>query len=200
MLAQRYREAEITFHRLSSEEQVRLLRNGALDAGLVLLPIENADQITIEQLFRLPAVAVVADNHPLAGRSQVSLRDVARETLIDVRDDFAPAPYDHVDRISRMCGVALHVERYVPSLERLFDEVRESSGTALLPSCVCQLAGPGFRYIPVYDRGADFTFGMAHYRDRDGRLLNRFLQATREVNLQRLRGRDCDPYVPQYEN
>lgn len=201
VLNQRYREAEITFHRLSSEEQVRLLRNGALDAALVLLPIDNADQIAIEQLFRLPAVAVLADTHPLAGRSQVTLRDIARETLIDLRDDFVPAPYDHVDRISRMCGVLLHVERYVPTLERLFDEVRETGGAALLPSCVSQLAGPGFRSIPVHDRGADFTFGMAHYRDRDGRLLNRFLQVTREVNLHRLRGRDCEPCgTAHYEN
>lgn len=202
VLGERYREAEISFHRLSSEEQVRLLRNGALDAALVLLPIENADHIAIEQLFRLPAVALVHDSHALAHRHQISLRDIAQEDLVDVRDDFAPAPYDHVSRISRMCGVLLHVDRYVSSLERLFDDVRDSGSVALLPSCVCQLAGPGFRCLPINDRGADFTFGMAHFRERDGRLLNRFLQVTREVNLQRLRGRECDPCAPgsRYEN
>src|SRR5579862_174199 len=85
VLGERYREAEITFHRLSSEEQVRLLRNGALDVGLLLLPVENVDQIAIEQLFRLPAVALVAESHPLAHRQQISLRDVAQESLVDVR-------------------------------------------------------------------------------------------------------------------
>ncbi|HEY3835581.1 MAG TPA: LysR substrate-binding domain-containing protein [Bryobacteraceae bacterium] len=199
VLGDRYREAEITFHRLSSEEQVRQLRNGALDVGLVMLPIDNADQITIEQLFRLPAVALVADSHPLAHRQQISLRDVVRETLVDVRDDFAPAPYDHVDRISRMCGVPLHTDRYLASLERVFEDVREMGSLALLPSCVSQLAGPGFRCLQVHERGADFTFGMAHYRDRDGRLMNRFLQLTREVNLQRLRGREND-LTSRYEN
>ena len=201
-LAERYREAEITFHRMTSEEQIRLLRNGALDVGLVLLPIENADQIAIEQLFRLPAVALVADNHPLATRHHLSLRDVAQENLVDVRDDFAPSAYDHVNRISRMCGVPLHVDRYVPTLERLFDEVRETGGAAILPSCVSQLAGPGFRCLQIVDRGADFTFGMAHLRDRDGRLFNRFLQVTREVNLHRLRGREGDHFGPafRYEN
>ena len=199
VLGERYREAEITFHRLSSEEQIRLLRNGALDVGLVMLPIENADQIAIEQLFRLPAVALVADSHPLAHRQQISLRDVVRETLVDVRDDFAPVAYDHVDRISRMCGVPLHIDRYASSLERLFEDVREMGSVSLLPSCVSQLAGPGFRCLQVHERGADFTFGMAHYRDRDGRLLNRFLQLTRDVNLQRLRGRESD-ITSRYEN
>ena len=200
VLGERYREAEISFHRLSSEEQVRLLRNGALDAGLVLLPIENADQIAIEQLFRLPAVAVVADSHSLAHRNQISLRDIAREVLVDVRDDFAPAPYDHVDRISRMCGVPLRVERYVSNLELLLEEIRETGSVALLPSSICQLAGPGFRCLQIFERGADFTFGMAHYRERDGRLLKRFLELTREVNLHRLRGRECDSPAFRYEN
>ena len=199
VIAERYRDAEITFHRLGSEEQVRLLRNGALDVGLVLLPIENADQISIEQLFRLPAVALVAENHPLAHRQQISLREVAQESLLDVRDDFAPVPYDHSDRISRMCGVPLRVERYVPNLPRLFEEVREAGAVALLPACAGQLAGPGFRCIQINERGADFTFGMAHYRDRDGRLLNRFLQVTREVNLQRMRVRECET-ASRYEN
>jgi DNA-binding transcriptional LysR family regulator len=202
VLSERYQEAEITFHRMTNEEQVRLLRNGALDVGLLLLPVENADQIAIEQLFRLPAVALVADGHPLAHRRHISLRDVAPENLVDVRDDFDPAPYDHVNRISRMCGVPLHVDRYVPTLERLFEEVRETGGAAILPSCVCQLAGPGFRCLQIVDRGADFTFGMAHLRDREGRLFNRFLQVTREVNLQRMRARDCDHFGPasRYEN
>ena len=202
VLSERYREAEITFHRLSSEEQVRQLRNGGLDAGLVLLPIENADQISIEQLFRLPAVALVADSHPLAHRQQISLRDIAGENLVEVRDDFAPAPYDHLNRISRMCGVMLTAGRFVPSLERLFEEVRETGSAAILPSCVCQLAGPGFRCLQINERGADFTFGMAHFRDRDGRLLNRFLDVTRDVNLQRHRNREYDPgaSTSRYEN
>jgi DNA-binding transcriptional LysR family regulator len=199
VIAERYREAEITFHRLGSEEQIRLLRNGALDVALVLLPIENADQIAIEQLFRLPAVALVSESHPFAHRQNISLREVAQETLVDVRDDFAPVPYDHIDRISRMCGVLLRAEHYVPSLPRLFEEVRETGAMALLPACAAPLAGPGFRSLQINERGADFTFGMAHYRDRDGRLLNRFLQVTREVNLQRLRIRECEP-VSRYEN
>lgn len=201
-LATRYCEAEITFHRIATEEQVRLLRNGALDAGLLMLPVENADQIAIEQLFRLPAVALVADSHPLAGRTEISLRNVAQESIIDVRDEFAPTPYNHVDRVSRMCGVLLRVERYVPNLERLLEEIRETGAVALLPSCICQIVGNGFRCLSITERGADFTFGMAHYRDRDGKLLNRFLQVTREVNLQRLRTRECDPCgaVSRYEN
>jgi len=64
------------------------------------------------------------------------------------------------------------------------------------------LAGAGFRCLQIIERGADFTFGMAHYRDRGGRLLNRFLQTTREVNLQRFRGRECEPgsAAARYEN
>ena len=45
ILAEQYPDATFTFHNLSTEEQIRLLRNGALDAGLLMLPVENPDQI-----------------------------------------------------------------------------------------------------------------------------------------------------------
>ena len=96
VLLERYREADITFHRLSNEEQVRQLRNGSLDVGLMLLPVENADQIAIEQLFRLPAVAVVADSHPLAHRQQISLRD--EDDAGDREDDQQPNGKQQIDR------------------------------------------------------------------------------------------------------
>lgn len=186
-LTQRYREAQITFHRLTTEEQIRLLRNGGLDVALVMLPVENADQLRIEQLFRLPAVALVADWHPFSLRNEVSLRDVAPESIVDVRDEFVPHPYSHVDCISRMCGVVLRVERHAPNLERLFEDVRQTGSVAILPSCVCQLAGRGFRCMQIAEHDADFTFGVAHSRDRDDRLLHRFLETAREVNLHMFR-------------
>ena len=55
---------------------IALIRHRTLDAGLVLLPVENADQVTIDPLFRLSAVALVAISHPFAGHSEISLRDV----------------------------------------------------------------------------------------------------------------------------
>jgi DNA-binding transcriptional LysR family regulator len=190
VLAQRCGDGQVTFHRLTTAEQLRLLRSGALDVGLLMPPVENADHLDIEDLFRLPAVALLADTHPLAARGQLSLRDIARESIVDVWDDFAPLPYGHVDRISRICAVRLRVERHVPNLECLFEEVRETGAVALLPSCACQLAGSGFRCVPIAERDADFTFGVAHDRDRERRLLNQFLAAAREVNLYRLCGPD----------
>ena len=62
----------------------------------------------------------------------MSLREIAPESIVDVRDDFAPNPHNHVDRISRLCGVRLHVDRHAPNLNQLLQDVR---ATALSPYC-----------------------------------------------------------------
>jgi DNA-binding transcriptional LysR family regulator len=163
-LEQCYQEAQVTFHRLTSEEQLRLLRHGALDAGLFMLPVENAGHIRIEQLFRLPAVALVPDTHALAGRNEVSLADIAA----DRQDNRAPQSYNDVDRV-----------------EKLVDDVRHTGSVAILPCCVRQSAGHGLRCVPIAERNADFSFGVAYRpdrgRDRDDRLLQRFLETARSV-------------------
>ena len=150
-----------------------------------MLPVENADQVTIDPLFRLSAVALVAISHPFAGHSEISLRDVASGAVVDVRDDFAPRSYNHVEHIARMCGVPIHVKKRVPDLGRLFEDVRQTGSVAILPCCAQQLAGAGMRCVPITEPDADFTFGVAHQRDCDDPLLKGFLETLHEVNLRR---------------
>jgi DNA-binding transcriptional LysR family regulator len=193
-LTSKLREAEFNFHRLDTEEQIRLIRNRTLVAGLVLLPVENADQIRIEPLFRLPAVALVAISHPFAGHSEISLRDVASSAVIGVRDDFVPRSYDHVEHIARMCGVPIHVKKYVPDLGRLFQDVRQTGSVAILPCSAQQLAGAEMRSVPISEPDADFTFGVAHQRGCDYPLLKGFLETLHEVTLSRTPKCTYGPY------
>ena len=70
-----------------------------MDAGLVLLPVKNQDEISITQVFRLPAVALVAVTHPFAAYSKVSVRKIAAEATVDVRDDSAMQPHNPVEHL-----------------------------------------------------------------------------------------------------
>jgi len=178
-------QASFHFQCLDAEEQICMLRNGTLDAGLVLLPIENADQIRIEQLFRLPAVALVAGSHPFSKYGRISLREIASGDVVEVADVFMRRACHHVEHIARMCGVAIRVKRYAPDLERLFQHIRHSESVAVLPCCAQRLAGPGICCVPIVEREADFTFGVAHRRDRDDSLLKRLLETIHDVNLHR---------------
>jgi DNA-binding transcriptional LysR family regulator len=179
------RETTVHLHRLDPEEQIRLIRNRTLDAGLVLLPIENADQIRVEQLFRSPAVALVAASHPFATYSQISLHEVASASVVEVGDDLMVRSCNHVERIAKMCGLPVHVKRHAPDLERLFEDVRHAGSVAVLPCCAKQLAGQGICCVPIVEPEADFTFGVAYRRDREDSLLERFLETLNEVNLRR---------------
>lgn len=181
VLVRHDQENYVEFHRSSSEEQILLLRRGALDAGLVMLPVETTDQITIDQLFCWPASALVADTHELSSRSEISLGDLVQERIVDMWHNFTPGLSDHVERVSRRCGVKLAVYRHVPNLRLLFEDVQRNGSVAILPSYVSQVAGPGLRCVPITEPTVNFTFGVAYSTIRNDRLLHQFLEAARQI-------------------
>ena len=196
VVALRYPDVQISFHRHAPEEQIHLLRSGTLDAGLFTLPADTVDHLKIEQLFRLPAVALVAGQHRLTACKEISLRDLRHENIVEIQSDFAPRPFSHVDRISRLCGILLRVGRHAPNLQRLLEDVQDRGLVGLTPSCVGHSAGSEYRSLPIVERDADFTFGVAYCRDRDDLLLTRFLETTRELSLNHLRSRNSLDQIP----
>jgi DNA-binding transcriptional LysR family regulator len=65
----------------STDETMKALANGVAEIGLVLNPPARDTIVTIE-IFRDTIVAAVAANHPLAGRKQASLKEIAPFPLI----------------------------------------------------------------------------------------------------------------------
>jgi DNA-binding transcriptional LysR family regulator len=181
-LEQLHRHIKFQFHPLSSEEQTRLIRDECLDAGLVMLPVCDGDRLTIEPVMRDTAMLLVANSHPLAAGRQAALAHLAGIPIIQIRGDFISSQYDQANRISVLCGVQLQTGRYVPSLEKLLQAVRQSEGAALLPSSVRGVCGDGIKCLRIRDRNADFTFGVAYRRDGLTRTLTKFLAVARQLN------------------
>jgi DNA-binding transcriptional LysR family regulator len=65
----------------STDETIKALANGVAEIGLVLNPPAR-DTILSTEMFRDTIVAAVAQNHPLAGRKDVSLKEIAPFPLI----------------------------------------------------------------------------------------------------------------------
>lgn len=183
--ARTYPDVRLTFQRVDSEDQAALIRRGSLDAGFLIVPVADADQLTLEELFREPAVAVVPASHPLSSRREVALKDLARFPLLRLRNDLGGPSYCHVSRIGTMCGVSLRVDRACPSFEKLPRMLRDSLSLTLLPASVRDFCGEGMRCLTISDPEADFTFGLVYARGRVPNILERFVELTREYRAHR---------------
>jgi LysR family transcriptional regulator, hydrogen peroxide-inducible genes activator len=131
---------------------LRQLREGRLDAGVLALPLHD-DQLHVELLFDEPFVLAVPGGHRLAAQRDVTIQDLAQESLLLLEDGHCLR-----DQALDVCGLAGAGEKTgfrATSLETLRQMVAANVGITLLPSLAVQPPVPqsdNVRLLPF--RGA----------------------------------------------
>lgn len=106
------------------------LRSGEIDVGFVIGPVEQPG------LASLPVqndrfVAVLPDSHPLAGKAEVRLSDLADEPMIMGRRDLW-APYlRRVEALCHKAGFALNVVQEAENTDSIFAFVAAGMGATI---------------------------------------------------------------------
>src|SRR5688572_22435187 len=85
----KYPDVDVRLVPLHTREQLDSLRQGRIDAGLLLLPAA-AEGLEIRTLRREPLVVVLPREHPLARRAEIRPRDLAGVAFIHLSRDHAP--------------------------------------------------------------------------------------------------------------
>lgn len=95
-------KVEIILHELSLHEQAEMLRDGRIDAGLVVvpLPIEGIEHIQV-QVDSL--VVCLPENHPLAACDSINIAQLRKETFVVRRKTF---PASIRDELLGLCAMA----------------------------------------------------------------------------------------------
>jgi DNA-binding transcriptional LysR family regulator len=142
---------EVETHHLQPGDRLVELKRGRIDAELLYPP--TGDNQLVEQLVALsPRYVLVADDHPLAGETELSFAQIEHETL--------PGRHSSVDE--RMADDAwLMKYRSSPprlsaetptSLDELWALVSRNRAIVVLPEfMVARLQGDGVRAIPLLD-------------------------------------------------
>ena len=85
-------------------QQIDGLKEGSLDAGFLLAPVDD-EELDSEHVLDIELVAAVPENHPLAASDEeVSLGDLADERIILFSRRFHPYCYDYVVGCCREAG------------------------------------------------------------------------------------------------
>jgi DNA-binding transcriptional LysR family regulator len=152
-LVQRFRAAhplvEIELHERSTVEQLRAVKSGAVDIGLIRPPIEPDDELDVEVVLRERTVAALPANHELARLRRTPLRRLAAEPLVLFPRDEAPGFHDLL--LSSLIGTGTNprVAQYAPEMQTIIGLVAAGIGVSLVPACVERLALAGVAYRPV---------------------------------------------------
>jgi len=133
----------------ATADQLRAVRAGVADVGLVRPPIEDDDSLRVETVLRERTVAALPAAHPLAALGRVPLRRLADEPLVLFPRDQAPGFHDLLIGALADTGAGPRVIQYAPEMLTIIGLVAAGTGVSLVPASVSRLALDGVAYRPV---------------------------------------------------
>ena len=143
-------DVAVSLQRIYWNNQTDVLHNGQADVAFVHLPI-NAHGLELIPVRSSPRVAVLPLNHPAAGKSQISIADLADDPVI-IQRGASPGwqSYHNVD--PRPDGRHPQPGPEAANLEEKLEHVAAGRAISFVPASVAAaVSHPGVVYVPVTD-------------------------------------------------
>jgi DNA-binding transcriptional LysR family regulator len=146
-LREAHPEVDVDVLRTGWDNQTTVVLDGRVDVSYVRLPVDQRG-LALEPLFEEPRVLVVAADHRLAGRSSVSIADLADEHLL--QDPDAVPEWRDIARELRTGRRAAAPP--ASTVEEKLEHVATGRGIAVLPlSTAAFYTRPDVRSSPITD-------------------------------------------------
>jgi DNA-binding transcriptional LysR family regulator len=138
----------VALFELSPKAQLDRLRDGELDLALLgNLADEDRSRYTVRSLMRNPMAIVLPDDHRLAGRKQVTLKELAGEPFVSLSDTIFPGRRQFLRSICQSQGFDPVISEESDSLPLLLAAVSSGTGVALLPAHSSKLPHSGCVFV-----------------------------------------------------
>jgi DNA-binding transcriptional LysR family regulator len=160
------------------------LRDGALDVGFLLLPVDD-DALAFEHVLRIEIVAAIPEDHPLAAEKEVPIRALAGERIILFSRRFHPVHYDHIVECCRDAGFSPNiVQKYEPQVysgPTTYRMVASGAGIGIVvPPLAITSRPPGVVFRPLTEPTPTLDLVVAWRRNDPSPNLQAFLEVIRE--------------------
>lgn len=138
----------VALFELSPKAQLDRLRDGELDLALLgNIADEDRSRYTVRSLMRNPMAIVLPDDHRLAGRKQVALKELAGEPFVSLSDSIFPGRRQFLRSICQPQGFEPAIAEESDSLPLLLAAVSSGTGVALLPAHSSKLPHAGSVFV-----------------------------------------------------
>lgn len=140
----------VQYFELGARAQMDRLRDGDLDLALVGNMLEDDRQrFVVKCLARARMAAVLPEDHRLASRKQIALRELEREPHVSLSDVIFPGRREFLIEIFRSQGFLPEIVEECDSLSLLLAQVSTGVGVALLPHHCRKLPHTGSVFVKL---------------------------------------------------
>jgi LysR family hydrogen peroxide-inducible transcriptional activator len=129
-LRKRYPNLRLQLAEEKTDNILRMLRQGELDAALLALPI-NSEGLEMEVLFEEPFVLALPDDHQLVNHDQIMASDLEGAELLLLEEGHCLR--DHALEVCALANAHERVDFHATSMETLRQMVAADVGITLMP-------------------------------------------------------------------
>lgn len=124
----------VALFELSPKAQLDRLRDDELDLALLgNLGDEDRARFSVRSLMRSPMAIVLPEDHPLAGRKLLALKELAKDPFVSLSDTIFPGRRQFLRGICQSQGFEPVIIEESESISLLLATVASGAGVALLP-------------------------------------------------------------------
>lgn len=173
-------DVKLDLTELDTHAQIKALRGEQSDAGFLFLPIDERG-LQVRTLHTAPMIAVLPENHRLAGRNEVPLREMETEPHVMWARDVAPRIFDAYVRACHDVGFAPRIVQEIRGGESFLGLVEAGLGVSIAHYSNLQIQRPGVRYAVITEPEVPLTLGLAHRPSDDSAVLHRLLDLVEDT-------------------
>ena len=176
-------EVKVKLLDLSPGEQIAALRKGEID--LALIGQEGAlvsTEFYTQKLTTLPLVAVMPADHSLAGKKQISLKELRDERFISSIEEDLPGHNRWITQLCRRVGFRPKFVQEAVSVSNLFTLIVSEGAVALVPSYLKHFPVAGVAMVELLDRKATWDFLVVWQRGRTAKSVRELIDALTGVS------------------
>jgi DNA-binding transcriptional LysR family regulator len=178
--AQQHPGVELRLHDLSSGQQLRALRDGKVDVGLMMRP-NLAPDLNLETLLVEPIVIVVGDSHPLATAAGATLADLADESFVLFPQAESPDIHERLLMLCSQAGFTPRIVQEATHMATIVSLVAAGVGVSLLPCSIEMMGRPDVHCVPLLEPLVNCYVALAWPRAEGPPALPAFLDTVRAM-------------------
>jgi DNA-binding transcriptional LysR family regulator len=177
---ERFPDIELTLRELTTSQQIRALRDGRIQVGILRPPISDVT-LSVETLLKEPLLVALPEPHPLARQKSLPVEALAQERFIIFPRAQGPGLYDQIISLCQQAGFSLQIIQEAIQMQTILGLVAAGLGVALVPASARYLRCTGVAYCELEPSAIHVEIALAWPKDAASPTLQAFLEVAREA-------------------
>ena len=179
----RYPEVRLTMSEQCTHDQVEALLDRKIDVGFLHPPIDETRLASIS-LGTDICVVVLPQNHPLARKDPLTLRDLARESFLLHPRREGPYFYDRILHLCQEAGFYPHVVQEVTANQTRVGLVAAGMGVTFIPETLKDLGDTSVVFRHLQGEAPSLPLAIACRGDNVSPIVRHFWEIIEEIRVE----------------